>query len=474
MRIAVGILACAVAFTTWAQNTIEADRPLGLVQLRPFPYSPVRSEDFIELPDGDLLLAAASKESLALRLRPDGTERWATLLPQFDLTAVSVKGDGGLVLAGAGPASDGSDYATTLIWMDSNGREQRRQVVGGGAPANTPGLCNCDVAYQMVATPDGGYLLVGASSHRPGGPKQSPSYGGLDGWIIKVDAQGNREWDRSYGGSGYDILLRGARLSDDGFILAGFSTSPADGSRTVSSPQNRNHFWLIRTDSTGQQLWESSLLDSFADGMLQEFLVTKNGDFVLAGYRGLLLRTTPTGELLWQRQYGPWGASLLRELPDGRLIHASSVEIFDGTQRPPSRTVIRCVSAEGGLLWEKTISNTGGINVEAAALPASDGSLWFATRGPDDLVIGQLAPEVFPNSGTELAVREIPEFRVSEPYGYFSVTGVPSTQFVWERSTDLSSWVPVSTNKLGTHGLNFSANTGESSSRQFFRARALP
>src|SRR6185436_19812663 len=63
-------------------------------------------------------------------------------------------------------------------------------------------------------TSDGGYILGGVSYSGIGGDKSQSLLGGSDYWIVKTDALGNKQWDRSYGGLDYDELWTLRQTSD--------------------------------------------------------------------------------------------------------------------------------------------------------------------------------------------------------------------------------------------------------------------
>src|SRR4051812_47240451 len=66
----------------------------------------------------------------------------------------------------------------------------------GGSASDT-----CQVVKQTI---DGGYILGGTSSSGVSGNKTSSPYGGDDYWVIKIDGNGNKLWEKSFGGSGSD------------------------------------------------------------------------------------------------------------------------------------------------------------------------------------------------------------------------------------------------------------------------------
>ncbi len=57
-----------------------------------------------------------------------------------------------------------------------------------------------DQLYSMIATSDGGVLLAGDSSSGQNGNKSAPNRGSNDYWVVKVDENGNKVWDKTFGG----------------------------------------------------------------------------------------------------------------------------------------------------------------------------------------------------------------------------------------------------------------------------------
>src|SRR5207249_11254642 len=89
-----------------------------------------------------------------------------------------------------------------------------------------------DLLERMRQTSDGGYILGGRSVGGINGDKSTNNFGSWDYWVIKVDAAGNKQWDRSFGGNGPDVLYDVQQTSDGGYILGGESASDVSGNKT--------------------------------------------------------------------------------------------------------------------------------------------------------------------------------------------------------------------------------------------------
>jgi hypothetical protein len=106
----------------------------------------------------------------------------------------------------------------------------------------TIGESGLDFLTASIPTPDGGYLLGGNSSSEAGYEKsekyrQNPGDNGLaqDYWIVKVDKNGNLEWDRTIGSGDNDYLTGLATTADGGYLVGGYTYANAGFEKTENS-----------------------------------------------------------------------------------------------------------------------------------------------------------------------------------------------------------------------------------------------
>jgi len=83
---------------------------------------------------------------------------------------------------------------------------------------STYGGSSFDNLFSLQQTSDGGYILGGWSASDKSGDKTTDSMGGLDYWVVKLGASGNKQWDSTFGGSEDDRLLSLQQTSDGGYI----------------------------------------------------------------------------------------------------------------------------------------------------------------------------------------------------------------------------------------------------------------
>ncbi|HEV2663820.1 MAG TPA: hypothetical protein VG324_02865, partial [Blastocatellia bacterium] len=101
-----------------------------------------------------------------------------------------------------------------------------------------------DILGSVSANADGTFLLAGYSFSPPGGSKTTPLRGGWDCWLIRVDANGNELWQAAFGGGGSETAEAAHQTADGGYVFAGRSTSH-DGDRQGQG-FGGDDFWLVK------------------------------------------------------------------------------------------------------------------------------------------------------------------------------------------------------------------------------------
>lgn len=117
-----------------------------------------------------------------------------------------------------------------------------RTDAGGNAEWNkTYGGANEERAYDLTQTVDGGYVMAGSTS--------SYGAGSSDAWLLKTDQFGNMVLNRTYGGTGVDEAWSVIQTLEGGYVLAGSTDSYGAGGRD---------FWLVKTDTSGNAEWNGT------------------------------------------------------------------------------------------------------------------------------------------------------------------------------------------------------------------------
>jgi len=234
---------------------------------------------------------AGSMDFWLVKTDSSGNKLWDKTFggPDWDTArCVQQTDDGGYILAGGtysyGDGAGGSDF--WLVKTDSSGNKLWDK---------TYGETYNDIALSIQQTNDGGYILTGYTF----------SYGSGNGdfWLVKTDSSGNKLWDKTFGGSEYDVAYCVQQTNDDGYILTG---------RTDSYGAGNGDFWLIKTDSSGNKLWDKTFGGSEYD-VAYCVQQTNDGGYILTGTTdsygaGLwdfwLIKTDSSGNKLWDKTFG--------------------------------------------------------------------------------------------------------------------------------------------------------------------------
>jgi len=165
-----------------------------------------------------------------LKVDTNGDEEWsATALPNTELWPrcyiVEQTSDGGFVTAGCHEDGIAWGYDRCIWKVDANGNMQWNKTFGGKAS---------DLCGGMDFTNDGG-IIISATKNAFG--MMAPRG---DGLVIKTDANGNIEWQKTFGDVKEDQLQSLCSTSDGGYIVAGGFTS------TETSGAGLMDGWLIK------------------------------------------------------------------------------------------------------------------------------------------------------------------------------------------------------------------------------------
>ncbi len=216
------------------------------------------------------------------------------------------------------------DFDGNVIWKHTYGGAQDERL------------------WALIPTADGGFLAGGYSYSGISGDKTQASRGDKDVWLIKINQQGQLLWDKSYGGLYQDELFSiRAMPTGNGYLLGCHSSSNAGNEK--SEPSFGLHdFWIIQVDNQGNKLWDKTIggegyeqindMEWAADGNIYLSGGTTSaggsGDLGIETTRGgmdfLLIKFNPaTRQIVWSHRYGGAGEDypyVLLLLRSGNLL----------------------------------------------------------------------------------------------------------------------------------------------------------
>jgi hypothetical protein len=249
----------------------------------------------------------------------------------------------------------------------SSGSHQRNYGLAGNMMWNKNyGIVGSELARSMVQAVDGGYAIAGQA--------------GDDAWLVKTDASGTKVWSKSYGGTGHDAVYSLVQTNDRGYALAGYTDSFGAGNQD---------FWLVKTDASGNLQWNKAYGGTNAE-WAYVLAQTSDGGYALAGYTRSfgagngdfwLVKTDSLGNHLWNKTYGGIGddeAYALTQTGDGGYAIAGYTKSFGVGDR--DFWFVK-TDADGNMQWNKTYGGTG-YEVAYALVQTGDGG--YALAGYTD------------------------------------------------------------------------------------------
>jgi hypothetical protein len=169
-------------------------------------------------------------------------------------TYINHSNDGGYIFSSLTPGPNNGDVTDPLIgnnemWvvkLDSLGNKIWDKRFGGNQFTRTK-------PYEIKPAVDGGYLICGTTDSDSSYDVSQYTYGATDYWILKIDENGNKLWDRRFGGPGGEVCNGMLLLSDTSIVLYGRSQYGISPVKTDPGKPPGIDYWLIHfkyTDTT--------------------------------------------------------------------------------------------------------------------------------------------------------------------------------------------------------------------------------
>ena len=309
--------------------------------------------------DGDYIIAGATRglystglDFWLVKVHPNGDEQWNKTFGGTDgeyANFVHQTRDGGYILGGI-KVNDSGVYVYWLVKTDPSGTEEWNRTFGRECFDS-----RFESAYSFQQTFDGGYILAGTTYDHS---VERPNL-----WLIKIDSGGNEQWNRTLGG--IEIFWVGAVMesSDGSFIILG-ETDPFD----IDNPAR---IMLVKANANGYEEWNRTFtgMDYYIPYSLFQ---TSDGGYIIAGIKNSdawLVKTDSKGNIQWYNGLGGTGSdnvNFIQQTSDGGYIftgmtssyNRSSTQLWlvklESDQIEPDE-----VSTQSGAIPEKPIPGFG-------------------------------------------------------------------------------------------------------------------
>ena len=253
-----------------------------------------------------------------------------------------------------------------------------------------------DWGSQILATNDGGYVLIGNDGNLNNGgvcliklngqgdtlwtkvySDIGGDYGGeyilqcsnggyfiygftyydyTDIFMIRTDANGDSLWTKLFVDPGWSGAEFMKECNDGGFLITG----EKGYSSNANSPSNA---LIIKIDSLGDTLWTKTY-GGINDNWINNFIETSNGGYILAGgtnsfgaggYDIWLIKIDSLGNLIWNKTYGEAGdeTGTIITAPNGGFIVMGYTSSFGAGHY---EVFLMKIDSIGNIIWDKTYS----------------------------------------------------------------------------------------------------------------------
>ena len=280
------------------------------------------------------------------------------------INSVQQTTDGNYILAG----TKHNDLNSRDYWiakLNSNADIEWEKTYGGSSN---------DIAYNIQQTIDGGYIVAGYTNSNDGDITNNND--GRDAWILKLSTNGAIECQKTYGGSADDYLTNIKQTADGGYIAVGYT-----GSNDGDVPNNQGYFdaWIIKLDANRNLEWSKTFGGTNED-WINNTQQTTNGEYLFVGGTNSndgditnnhgntdlwVIKLQANGNLAWQKTYGgnnSDAASCIQKTNDGHYIISGSTDSNNGditNSHGNKDTWVIKIDDSGNILQQTTVGTSG-------------------------------------------------------------------------------------------------------------------
>lgn len=201
--------------------------------------------------------------------------------------------------------------------------------------------------------------------------------------IIKTNSTGDKLWEKSYGGAKVEYSFGILQATDNsGYYVVGYSQSYGGGDYDI---------WLLKVKVNGDTAWAKTY-GSWGNDQGKEIIPTSDGNYMIVGwsnntggpnYEAWLIKIKPDGEVIWDKKYGGVNkdyGNSVKQTPDGGYIMLGNTFSFGSN----GDAYLVKTDPLGAVEWSK---NYGGANMDEgiSVIANTDGTYTFCVRDSSTL-----------------------------------------------------------------------------------------
>ncbi|MBC7863401.1 MAG: T9SS type A sorting domain-containing protein [Bacteroidia bacterium] len=252
-----------------------------------------------------------------------------------------------------------------IIKTDSSGNLIWKKTFGGPYSQS--------IEY-VDATADGNLIACGYTSDSTGN----------DVWIVKMDTAGTILWQKKLGGPLVDYSDYIKQTPDGGYISSAVTSSFGAGGTDG---------WLLRLDQNGDTLWTRTSGNQYSGGC-QGVCATTQGDFILYGeeetsagswFNFFMTKYDANGNFIWKKNFGGSGSDAIFDMFEAPDKGFYGVGYSNSYSMGPLNLIFFKTDSVGTVEW-KTIYGNAGIDIGYYLIPSMDNGFLItgSSNLPDD------------------------------------------------------------------------------------------
>lgn len=278
--------------------------------------------------------------------------------------------DGGYIVVGCFYSSDIEDMPNhghhdgIIMKFDKDGNLIWRKNYGGNG---------FDYFENVVLTSDGGFIIAGLTTSTD--IKEIVYNGGTaDGLVVKYDKDGNIVWQKNVGGNGYDYFLGGVESSEDGIIAVGYT-----GSSNISGiTTNGYDGYIVKIDKDGNTVWQKNYGGNNTD-YFRNIASNDQGVFAVVGFSqstdmeefenkggrdAVIIQFDKDGNFIWDNYYSGNANDFFIDVTvakDGVIVagYTKSTDIENTPNFGEEDISIIKYDFKGNVEWQKSYGGNG-------------------------------------------------------------------------------------------------------------------